>query len=249
MSENPTPTRADQPHIIALRRLHDSCSGALQQSLNGTNAIEMGKAHAFVSEISSWNELLADRPESVLFRLSEQELLSSLVNVAQGQYRDAFKGLRLVLELQLQAVYLSANLVERAEWLSSSKDTIWSKVVDAENGPLSKRFSRAFLPGLDEHVANFRSMAETLYRELSETIHGNVPNHIPIPTSFAFDANAFTLWHNKVTILRTIVVFALSTRYLKEIPEADRDSVRESINDELHHIQPIRIILGGPTES
>ena len=248
MSEE-TPIPTEQPHIAALRELHGSCSSCLENSLNGSNGIEMGKAHGFAGDIAAWNAVLATRPESFLLKISEQEYIAALVNVSQGQYRNAFKALRLVLELQLQAVYLSANLVERSEWLASSQDTIWRKLVDYDLGPLSKRFSRAFFPGLEEHVANFRAMAETLYRELSETIHGNVPNHIPLPTSFTFDANAFKLWHEKASTTRTIIVFALSSRYLHEIDEADRESVRDVVSDELGHINPIRALFGGPTES
>ncbi len=248
MTETPI-EGTDQPHVVALKELHDSCTTALHESLTGKNGLEMAKAHSFACDLATWNTVLESRPEAFLLRESEQEYIASLLNVAQAQYRNAFKGLRLVLELQLQAVHLSANLVERSEWLSNTSDTIWNKIMDPQLGPLSKRFSRAFFPGLDNHVANFRSMAETLYGELSETIHGNVPRHIPVSRSFSFDSNAFELWHNKVSTARTIVFFSLSCRYLREIPEADREQLRDSIDDELGHIEPIRSLLGGPAES
>lgn len=243
-----TPTTTEQRHIAALRQLNDSCSASLGESLSGSNAIEIGKAYGFAGDIATWISVLGARPESFLLQVSEQEYITALVNLSQGQYRNAFKALRLVLELQLQAVYLSANLLERSEWLASSQDTIWRKLVDNEAGPFSKRFVRAFFQGIEEHAANFRTMAETLYRELSETIHGNVPNHIPLPNSFNFNADAFKLWLEKASTTRTITFFALSSRYLHEISETDCDLIRDIVSDELGHIQSIRALLGGPTE-
>jgi hypothetical protein len=59
-----------------------------------------------------------------------------LLNNSQGQYRNAFKGLRLVLELILQGAYLSVYPVLLSEWLRSQADTSWQAILDPDNGVL-----------------------------------------------------------------------------------------------------------------
>lgn len=226
-----------------VEELHGRCGTALFASLSSDYEARLGQSYVFLGDIEAWRKVLKQQPESKLFETATQEYAISLLNVCQGQYRNAFKGLRLVLELCLQGTYLSANQVLLSEWLQSEADTVWTTLVDPESGPLSKRFCSAFFPELLDHVANFREMAKTVYRELSECIHGNVPNHIPLPASLAFDRETFLLWHDKANIVRLVILFSLSVRYLAAVPE--KAAIESGLIEQLGHIEAIRVMLGG----
>jgi hypothetical protein len=56
---------------------------------------------------------------------------------------------------------------------------------------------------------------------MSECIHGNVPNKIPLPKAVAFDEATFTLWHEKAGAMRLLVNFILTTRDLLPVDALD----------------------------
>jgi hypothetical protein len=233
--------------LLEFRKLHGVCTTTLDRSFEGERSASMAKSFLFTGDLAGWSKALTPSPEATLYARAEQEYLASLINVAQGQYCNAFKGLRLVLELTIQGVYLSANLVELNEWLRNSLDTNWSTLMDSNKGPISARFTDSFYPDLAGHVDSFSTMARTLYRELSETIHGNIPKHIPLPSSFAFDEDTFELWHRKAATVRITCLFCLAVRYLTTMSEEKRGIVENSVTEQLGHIAAIRILFGGPS--
>lgn len=226
--------------------IHKICTETLKRSFEADTLPRMATSLVFVSDLADWATLVGPQPEVELYKRAEHEYVASLFNVSQGQYSNAFKGLRLVLELILQGVYLSVNIIELKQWLGNSADTNWSNLMNPDTGPLSVRFCDAFFPALRDHAKDFSRMAGTLYRELSETIHGNVPLHIPLPRAFDFDENAFCLWHEKAKTIRMITMFCLSTRYLLSQTEVQRRPLEQSILDQLGYIESIRTVLGGP---
>lgn len=228
-----------------LEELHARCSQALASSLETRHEPLIGQSYLFLVDLDAWRGVLRDQPEAALYDIAGQEFTISLLNVCQGQYRNAFKSLRLVLELCLQGAFLSANLILRAEWLKGDIDTQWATLMDPNNGPLSTRHCRAFFPELSTHAANFREMARTTYSELSECIHGNVPNEIPLPTALGFDMDALELWYKKTELVRLIVLFALSVRYLTSMPEVNRAVIEASLLEQLGHIESVRLLFGG----
>ena len=127
-----------------IRRLQDQCNGTLDQSLQGVNEAQLGESYLFAGDLDAWRKAIDGELEVSIVETAANEYVLAILNVCQGQYRNAFKGLRLVLELCLQSTYLSANLVLRAEWLKGEQDTIWATLIDADKGPLSARACRAF---------------------------------------------------------------------------------------------------------
>jgi hypothetical protein len=190
-----------------LRSLHSQCSSAVESSLEGVNESILGENYVFASDLEAWHEAIGESPEVHLLTTAATEYVVAMLNVCQGQYRNGFKGLRLVLELCLQSSYLSANLPLRAEWLRGEQDTFWTTLMDEENGPLGSRFCKAFFADLASHTGHFRQLARTIYRELSECIHGNVPNYIPLPSKLDFSQESFDLWQKR---LRSFVLSFIS---------------------------------------
>jgi hypothetical protein len=203
-------------------QFHLQCQGVFEQSLAEPNLAKVAVSHRFAPELALWCELIGDNREVELFRVAEHEYEYSLLALTQGHYRHAFKSLRLVLELTLQAVFLSANELRLREWFSNRVDSSWSAIVDEKDGVFSARFARGFFPSFKDHVAHYGGMAVLLYRECSECVHGNIPQHIPLPSTIAFEQKTFDLWHSKAEILRLVVHSAIALRYFDDLPPEAR---------------------------
>ena len=226
--------------------LHTQCGMILSASLLGGNATKLARSHQFVSEVEVWVAAVSHRRESALLKMVAHEHQFALLALAQGHYRHAFKGLRLILELTLQAAHLSTQELELREWLQNRKDTVWGALVDRDNGVLSKRFARSFFPSLEQHVTYHCALAEQVYRECSECVHGNVPKHIPLPDSLAFSQSSFDLWHAKADIIALLFHFTLAMRYFQELSQPAVTTLETPLIARLGHVQELRVALGGP---
>lgn len=224
-----------------------SCS-CFDLSLTAPNSPKIASSHVFASEMGVWCNVLAQRQEAELLKMAALEYEFALLALTQGHYRYAFKGLRLVLELILQAVYLSANEVLLREWLGNRADTVWSAITDKDQGIFSLRFAKAFFPEMTKHVQHYQELAVTLYRECSECVHGNTPKCIPLPACLEFNQGVFDLWHAKASTVALIAHFVLSLRYLSEISENDVSDLEPSLSDRLGHLEEVRKLLGGPAK-
>jgi len=225
-----------------LQNLQAQCASSLEISTSPENEPLLGASYLFISDLEAWQSALQEDASTSLLHSAASEYLISILSVCQGQYRNSFKGLRLVLELCLQSVYLSANPILKEEWLRGEEHTIWASLMDEINGPLGTRFCRAFLPEISDHLAHFRELARKLYGELSECIHGNIPNQIPIPSNFNFSGDSFRLWHRKAETLRLIVHFTLTMRHISSVPPKELNTIQKIISEELGHIELIRKI-------
>ena len=230
----------------AMEALHDACSQALAATF-ARSAESFAPTYGFTTDMDAWLEALSAKPERVLFDAANQEFLVAMLNATQAQYRNAFKGLRLVLELCLQGVLLSSDLVALREWLASDRDTNWSQLT-GDDGVFGRRFVRAMFPDLVDRAPAFRGLATKLYRELSECIHGNVPSAIPLPSVIGFDQDALDLWVSKATTVQLVVHFALTMRYVREVVPTSSPRLESVVLDHLGNIPAVRAVFGGRTE-
>lgn len=231
-----------------LQQLLAKSGSIFELSMTTPNAKKAAASHVFVREMEIWCKVLAQRQEAYLLKVAALEFEFALLALAQGHYRHAFKGLRLVLELILLSVYLSANELLLREWLDNRADTVWGAITDKDNGVFSQRFAKAFFPELIKDIWHYREMAVTLYRECSECVHGNTPKCIPLPVCLEFNQEVFDLWHSKASTVGMIAHFALSLRYLIVLSESDLSALEHFLTDRLGHIEEIRMLLGGPAK-
>jgi len=227
-----------------LEQLNAACSAALSATKGSSSATKLAASYVFVTELEAWRTVLKDRPEVWLFDTAHSEYLIGMLNAAQGQYRNAFKCLRLVLELHLQGVLLSTDLLELKEWLANSRDTTWASIVGAD-GVFGPRICKAFFPELAPHLDAVQSEAKTAYRSLSECIHGNVPVAIPLPEAIGFDQKSLDLWLGKASEVRRIVHFALTLRYLRDFGPEELRPLADIVPDVLGEIADVRKVFGG----
>lgn len=82
-----------------ISRLHAECGRTIDSSFGTAFSVDVADAYIFIHELAIWQRTLKGRKESILYEIAADEYGVSLLNVCQGQYRNAFKGLRLVMEL------------------------------------------------------------------------------------------------------------------------------------------------------
>lgn len=234
-------TKSSKPLSSLILEINSSFSRCIEDTL--VREVELSDAYTFINDIEVWIHCLSDKKEVKLLNIISQEYIFSLMCLCQGQYRNSFKSLRLILEVSLQMILLSINKISLEEWLKGERDTIWAEVVDEDNGPLSIRACRALFPEISTHVAYFRNMARSLYRELSECIHGNIPKEIPLPSEIKYSSETFDFWIKKLKTLRHIIIFSFSMRYLKEIDLIKKRDLENIVIDQLGYIEEVRSLF------
>ncbi|MDP8225539.1 MAG: hypothetical protein P9L99_19415 [Candidatus Lernaella stagnicola] len=226
--------------------LHKKCGEIVAESVSKDYSQLHGQTNLFLCELESWIEIIKPSREHHLLFLAAQEYQYAALALTQGLYRQAFKGLRLVLELCLQALFLSTNQLMLREWFENRKDTIWSEITDDTNGVLSVRFAKAFFPTLEQHVCQFRKNARKNYRKCSEYVHGNIKTLQDLPDTLAFNAQLFKSWHETANEVALVVSFSLALRYLKEFDSKELNIIESKLLDRLGHIEAIRLVFDEP---
>ena len=230
------------------KKLHASCTAVLDATFAADGDRRQAASHGFVGDIEAWAKALALRPEAELFQTGLREYQFALLALVQGQYRQAFMALRLSFELLLGGVYLSANELELRVWLRGRNDLVWGNLIDEQTGVLSKRFIGAFFEDLADKAATYRVMAQALYRECSEYVHGNPPKSARLPDGVSFSAAVFADSHEKAKSLRLVVHFCLCARYLLVLDKTARAPLESVVLDALGHMPEIRHVFGAPVE-
>ena len=242
--EIPVAKPAPLPVTDHYNEMHSACGRILEESFSAPERVSLqGQSHQFLAELEDWVQVIGSRPEAILIERAAHEYQFALLALAQGHYRHAFKGLRLVLELILQTVHLSAHTIDLLEWLDGRKDTVWSALV-SDGGVLSPRYSNVFFAEMKDQVQHFRAIAKKLYRECSETVHGNIPKLIPTPQKLEFSQESFNLWHEKAELLALTTTFVLTMRYLLHIPRDDALKLETALICRLGHISAVRNYFG-----
>jgi hypothetical protein len=230
------------------RQLYSSCGDVLSQSFEFDEAGLHAVAHHFVQDLNRWYDVLKSRPESRLLLASVSEYQFALLAVVLGQYRQSFMSLRLSFELVLGAVHFSANELKLRQWMKGRQDLVWSAILDANSGIFSKPFISAFYEDLAVSGREYGAIAESVYRECSEYVHGNASTQSSEGEKVIFQREAFLAWHEKAKAIRLASSFALCARYVELLSPLERTPLEEVLLDNLGHLSPVRAILGAPVE-
>lgn len=225
--------------------LIDKCKEISNETLiDGREAI-LGMSHSYIYDYEKWVAVLDGRPEAELIKIALREYQMALLCNVMGLYNQAYIGLRFFFERTLVAIMFSANEIDLRLWLIGDRDSYWREIVDENTGVFSHSYARAFFIDLKDEVVHYRRMAEKVYRECSEFVHGNMVAHGKIPPSLEFNDNLFQDWNNKASTIKNILLFALCLRYLKFMNDEQLKMVESTVFDEFAFISPIRILFGG----
>jgi len=180
-----------------------------------------------------------------MFKLAIREYQFSQYAMASSHYRHAFVGLRLSFEMMLSSIYYSAHEMDYWLWSRGRKDVRWAGLLDENNGLFSDTFSQAFFPELSPLIRQYKALAEKLYRECSEYVHGNPNTHEVIPESLDFDRGLAESWCARAKLVKQVVLFAFCLAYLPRLTTGLIAGVEQVLMDGAGHIKEIRDFLGG----
>lgn len=204
-------------------------------------------SHNYLLDYDVLKMAIAERPESTVFDSAVKEYQFALFALVSGQYRHAFGGLRLFFELMLATVQFSAHEVDYRMWVKDAKDINWNSLKDPQSGVFSVNFIRAFNPEFSESAKQYSAIAETVYRECSEFVHGNAGTHAILPSDITFQKEAFFSWHEKATTMRLAIIFAFSARYLNYVTDKATIRMEPIITDILGNLPPVQAIFSQPS--
>jgi len=125
-----------------LKHLNENTQLIFNETIS--DSVKLGNTHHISSFIVEFSECLHEDNERKMLQSVAQQLETATLNLVYGMYRQAFSSLRLALELSFGLIHFSVHKLEHNEWLIGEIDIIWAKLIDNENGILSKRFSKAF---------------------------------------------------------------------------------------------------------
>ena len=197
-------------------------------------------SHNYLLDYDKLKVAIDDRPEVSVLNLAVKEYQFALYALCSGQYRYAFGGIRLFFELMLSVVQFSAHEIDYHLWYKDKKDINWAALKNQETGIFSVNFIRAFNPDLADRGKQYSAIAESVYRECSEFVHGNALTHHNLPNDISFHEEAFSAWHTKASVMRIAIIFAFTSRFLNHIPHQKMLIIEPVIMEVLGHLQPIQ---------
>jgi hypothetical protein len=219
----------------------------IETMVGATGASEaLVTSHNYLLDYDSIKMAIANRPEAAVLDSAVKEYQFALFALTSGQYRHAFGGLRLFFELMLATVQFSAHEIDYRMWAKDSKDINWNALKDPQGGVFSTNFIRAFNPAFADCAKQYLAIAEAVYRECSEFVHGNAGTHAILPADIAFRKQAFFSWHEKAETMRLAIIFAFSARYLNYVTKEATDRMEPMITDALGNLPPVQAIFSQP---
>jgi len=232
------------------KKLHELSGEILDKTVNTQGSLEaLRKCHCYLEDFTAFFKVVVGRREASVLERGLIEYQFGLIAVTVGRYRHAFASLRLSLEYFLATVDFSANERLLRLWENGRQDIVWQRFVDKEIGVLSKSFVGAFWEDMKEHVPRYQALAEKVYRECSEYVHGNCLASSKLPSVLAFSTDAVLEWEAKARVVHLVALFALTVRYLPDLSEDAHKRIEPVITDHLGHLAEVREALGGPVES
>lgn len=202
------------------------------------------KSYCIIKDMGDCIEAISDRREKNLFSHALKEYQFALFAVNQGFYRHAFSALRLSFELWLSAIEFSTNELSLRGWEKGSNDINWRRLIDNQTGVFSVNFIRAFCNNIDDRGPHYRALAERVYRECSEYVHGNASTHEELPSEFGFSRLAVIEWCEKASTIHMVNLFSFFIRYATDLPIEKKSKVENPILSVLSHIKEVRITFG-----
>jgi hypothetical protein len=91
-------------------------------------------------------------------------------------------------------------------------------------------------------------MAQKVYRECSEYVHGNLSVQSKVPESLIFNENLFDEWHSKAETIKRVLLFSLCLRYILHVQPEQLHRVESVVLEEFGHISAIRELFSSTTD-
>jgi hypothetical protein len=226
------------------KKLNQQCEAVFDESLDKDGL--PGDVHDLILNLSDWNSAISQYPSAHLINNAIEQIDMSCLLCLKGLHRQSFKSLRLAIEMICSSIYFSAYNLEYKEWLIGGYDIKWSVLTDKENGILSDRFCNAYFPECSKIVSPNWIQLKTIYRELSEMVHGNNQTWDIESNEIKYNDSLSKKYKDTIKKITIMINLMFCIRFLCELKDSENDSLDSHINDNLNHIEQIRIKIGGP---
>lgn len=222
-------------------KLNSESQSVFEKSLSQKE--KLGEMHHLSSCIYEFSSFVRDSQEKRILETVSAQLESSSYILIIGLYRQAFSSMRLALEMGLAAIYFSASKLEMHEWLDGRIDIKWSKLIDEENGVLSKRFIKAFFDEINHDADCYRNNAKIVYRKLSEYVHGNNETWVNDGIRIKYKDDLFIKYCDHYKTVAETILFSAMCRYAKLLDDTELESL-QFLLEEFNHIVKVRELFG-----
>ncbi|WP_421387249.1 hypothetical protein [Agrobacterium tumefaciens] len=203
----------------------------------------MTTSHNRIADLQAICDTIGHRLEADLLRNAIEEYQFAIYAISIGNYRHGHGSLRLFLELSLSCIYFSAHEIKLRNWLRSRQDIVWSAIIDKENGIFSVNFIRAFCDELADGNKTYLTLAEKVYRECSEYVHGNA-HTFSTPQKVTFNRDVFLEWNSKAESIWLCFLFAFLVRYSDALDETARTNIEQIMMENLGTLKFVRAMYG-----
>lgn len=229
---------------IALGHIRNLQMGALDQVLNDQDiAQELTEATQRIEDLTSLVKCISKRAEHYVFELALRELNQSFLAALNSHYRQSFSGQRLSLELWFAGIQFSTNELSFRKWKMNEKDIIWSSLINPDDGILSVGLARIYWTGAENRVPAYRNIAEKIYRECSQYVHGNNETHDYLPQTFGYSRKVMQDWKSNLDTISLLFNYTFLLRFNEELTILDYEKIAQPITDVLGHISEVRDLL------
>lgn len=225
----------------------ERCCGVFQES--SKSEVQQNTTISHVNDLQQWIKVRPKDEANVLIYHFARQVQIALFQGRIGFYRQAHASLRLALELALSYLQFSANTLLLKEWELSRKDIVWGELADSDNGVISKRYIGGFASFLNEteisEIEQSMKSINTIYRELSEKIHGSARNLTIDLDNPTFDA---ALWNRTQELSLEIVQtfhICLAIRWLEQLDAYEKEMLTDIVQEHAGHLSGLRKYIGG----
>lgn len=229
------------PILLHLRNLQIT---TLDQALNDQEITqELTNATQRIEDLNCLAKCISNRPEYYVFELALRELNQSFLAALNSHYRQSFSGQRLSLELWFAAIQFSTNELNFRKWKINEKDIVWSTLIDPNDGILSQSMARIYWESTENRVSKYRNIAEKIYRECSQFVHGNNETHDYLPQNFEYSQKVIKAWKNNLDTISLLFTYTFILRFNEDLTHLDYEKLTLPITDILGHLSEIRDLL------
>jgi hypothetical protein len=228
----------------ALLHIRDLQMEVLDRTLNDREITqELTEATQRIEDLTNCIECIANRSEYFIFESAIKELNQSFLAALNSHYRQSFSGQRLALELWFAGIQFSTNDLNFRKWKTNEKDIVWSSLINPDDGILSIGFARAYWPATEKRVHLYRNIAEKIYRECSQFVHGNSQTHDFLPKTFGYSKDVIITWKSHLDTITSLFLYTFLIRFNENLTALNYEKIGPQITEILGHISETRELI------
>ena len=217
---------------------------AIDLALGDSTAVtDISKAVQNIKDLFDCIETIALRPDQHIFSLALRELKNSLMSAICAHYRQSLSSQRLALELWFAGIYFSTNEYNYLKWKMNEKDIVWSPITNNEDGIFSQNFAHVFWPASEKKIGIYREIAQTIYRECCEFVHGNNDTHKLLPGTFQYSHESLLKWCKNMDIITPLFLYTFLVRFNKSLTPKNYEEIAPIFCENIGHIAEVRELM------